>query len=65
LSDSFDKIMQLALGLIIGGAVIGAAITSIATQNTSGWGTASIAMWAIVGVMGAALFLYVLYKGAK
>ena len=65
MAKGLDNIFDLALGLLVGGAMVGAAITSVATQNTTDWDAGTVVMWGVVGVMGAGLFIYTLYKNIK
>jgi hypothetical protein len=65
MAKGLDSIFDLALGLLIGGAMVGAAVTAVFAQNTSTWDTGTVAMWGVVGILGAGLFIYALYKSIK
>lgn len=45
--DFIDK----GIGLMIMASIIGAVLTSIYAVSTAGWGTAPIALWALVPIL--------------
>ncbi len=52
------KLMEMIISLFILGSVGVAAITTIATANTTGWGATTITMWGIVGTMAILAIVY-------
>ena len=46
-----NKVIALTVGAVLVGALLPVGVASIINANTTGWGTANIALWGVVTIM--------------